>query len=187
MAEEKLPSSYFYSEDVKDQFILEYYKSGTLKAAAELMKIPYETVKMWHRQDWFPEKYARVKNQADAAMDRKITVIIDQAFEQIEDRIKNGEERLDKNGKIVMVRSNLSALATTAGILFDKRQLIRKSPTNIESNEDVLTKLAEKLVQFAKPKKDVIDVEFREETEKQTDLNSTTDRGVSESISQEPV
>ena len=64
---------------------------------------------------------------------------------------------------------------------------VSKSPTNVESNEDVLTKLAEKLVQFAKPKKDVIDVEFREETEKQTDPNSTTDRGVSEGIPKESV
>lgn len=186
MAEDKLPSSYFYSEDVKDQFILEYYKSGTLRAACEVLKIPYETAKMWHRQDWWAEKYSRVKTQADSAMDRKITVIVDQAFEQIEDRIKNGEERLDKYGKVVMVKANLSSLATTAGILFDKRQLIRKSPTNVDTPEDTLKKLAEVLVTFAKPKKEVIDVEFREK-EEEIGTDTTTDRRVSESIPQESV
>jgi hypothetical protein len=184
--EEKTPSTYFHSDDVKDQFVLEFYKAGSLKGACEVMKIPYETAKMWHRQEWWSEKYSRVKTQADTAMDRKITVIVDQAFEQIEDRIKNGEERLDKNGKVVMVKANLSSLATTAGILFDKRQLIRKSPTNVDTPEDVLTKLAEKLVQFAKPKKEVIDVEFREK-EEETGTDTTTDRGVSEGLPQEPV
>lgn len=186
MAEDRLSTSYFYSDQEKDAFILEYYKCGTLKQAALVLDIPYESAKMWHRQPWFEERLARVKNEADKQMDRKITVIVEQAFEQIEDRILNGEERLDKNGRVVMVKANLSSLATTAGILFDKRQLIRKSPTNVDTPEDTLKKLAEVLVTFAKPKKEVIDVEFREK-EEETGTDTRADRGVSESIPQESV
>ena len=74
-----------------------------------------------------------------------------------------GEERMLKDGTVVRVKAGLAALTIAAGTMFDKRQLLRKAPTQDASSDDILVRLAEKLREFAKPVViDAEDVSFKE-------------------------
>ena len=156
-----------YTEDFKDQYVLEYYASSNMKQAAEKMGVPYETAKSWCRAEWFKQKLSAIQVASNKKIDKELTKIIEAGFAEMQDRIVNGEERVTKDGSVIKVKTNLSALTIAVGTMFDKRQLVRKEPTTIATSEDALMKLADKLrgAIAAPAVGEVIDVEVTEITE----------------------
>lgn len=160
------PQNSIYPESVKDDVVLQYYKLGTLKAAAEAVGVNYQTVKAWVKHDWWIDKLNKVKTEADKQFDRKLSKIIDLASDEIEDRIKNGDVRVTKDGRELRVPANLIQLGTILGITFDKRAAIRKTPVTDQSPTDILAQLAQRLEQLVgdkpKPVIEAEDVKFQD-------------------------
>ena len=80
--------------------------------------------------------------------------IIDKTLEKLVERIEDGDYMYDqKTGRMVKVPLKARDLERITSGLFDKRQLIRKQPTNIKSDPsnqaDRLLKLAEQFASFA--------------------------------------
>ena len=80
--------------------------------------------------------------------------VIDKALDMLVSRIEDGDYQYDqKTGRLVKVPLKARDLERVAAGLFDKRQLIRKQPTNIKSDPagqtDRLLKLAEQFAEFA--------------------------------------
>lgn len=173
------PQNSIYPESVKDDVVLQYYKLGTLKAAAEAVGVNYQTVKAWVKHDWWQDKLNKVKTEADKQFDRKLSKIIDMASDAIEDRIQNGDVRVLKDGKEVRVPANLIQLGTILGISFDKRAAIRKTPVTDQSPTDILAQLAhrlEKLVDSkAPPVIEAEDVKYEEVSRALADIISVED------------
>ena len=154
---------YYWSDEVKQTFALDYFRSGNIKETSKELNIPYDTAKAWTKQDWCVETLSRLRVEANKATDIKISQIIDKSFEEMQDRLAYGEERMLKDGTVVRVKAGLAALTIAAGTMFDKRQLLRKAPTQDASSDDILVRLAEKLREFAKPVViDAEDVSFKE-------------------------
>ena len=151
----------------KQKFCMKYFLNGNFSDTCREFGISRDTANNWKKQTWFQETMVRLRTEADLATDRKLTNIIERGFKEIEDRIENGEERTLKDGSIVKVKANLTSLTIATGTMFDKRQLLRKTPVEDSSADDILVRLAEKLRDFARPK-DVIeaeDVDYRDQTE----------------------
>lgn len=173
------PQNSIYPESVKDDVVLQYYKLGTLKAAAEAVGVNYQTVKAWVKHDWWQDKLNKVKTEADKQFDRKLSNIIDKAAEAIEDRIANGDVRVLKDGTEVRVPANLLQLGTILGISFDKRAVIRKTPVTDQSPTDILAQLAQRLEKLvdskAPPVIEAEDVKFQDVQGALKDLVSMED------------
>jgi len=150
----------------KTKFCMKYFLNGNFSDACREFGVSRDTANGWKKQTWFTEMMSRLRTEADAATDRKLTNIIERGFAEIEDRLVNGEERTLKDGSVIKIKANLTSLTIATGTMFDKRQLLRKTPIEDSSADDILVRLAEKLRDFAKPK-DIIeaeDVEYRDET-----------------------
>ena len=80
--------------------------------------------------------------------------VIDKALDILMTRIEEGDYQYDqKTGRLVKVPLKARDLERVTSGLFDKRQLIRKQPTNIKQDPtnqaDRLLKLAEQFAEFA--------------------------------------
>lgn len=156
------PQNSTHPESVKDDVVLQYYKLGTLKAAAEAVGVNYQTVKAWVKHPWWQDKVAKVKQEADKQFDRKLSNIIDLAAKEIEDRVVNGDIRITKEGQEKRVPANLLQLGTILGIAFDKRNIIRKTPVTDQSPTDILAQLANRLEKLVRPADTVLEVSMKE-------------------------
>ena len=95
-----------------------------------------------------------IQNAEGQKTDNKMSKVIDKALDMLVSRIEEGDYQYDqKTGRLVKVPLKARDLERVAAGLFDKRQLIRKQPTNIKSDPagqtDRLLKLAEQFAEFA--------------------------------------
>ena len=79
--------------------------------------------------------------------------VIDKTLEMLMQRVEEGDYQYDqKTGRLVKVPLKARDLERITSGLFDKRQLIRKQPTNIKQSDlnqaDRLLKLAEQFAKF---------------------------------------
>lgn len=153
-----------WTMESKQEFCMAYFLDGNFSETCRTFGVSRDTANDWKKQTWFQETMVRLKAEADAATDRKLSRLIEMGFREMEDRIENGEERVTKTGEVVRVKTNLTSLTIATGTMFDKRALLRKTPVEDSTADDILVRLAEKLRDFAKPKEviEAEDVDYRD-------------------------
>lgn len=164
----------------REAFVLAFYHSGgkmeaAIKASGTTRSLAY----LWRDQEWFKQRLKEVKIAADRVMERKMTTIIDKAFNVIENRLDEGDPRYvpakyDRNGELIdpekTIRVGVSAhtAVIVAGTLFDKRDKLRATDEgrgqSAETNQ--LQNIASKLEavmnrQLKKEEANTIDVEVK--------------------------
>ena len=88
-----------------------------------------------------------IQSGAGQQSDNKMSKVIDKALDLIMERMEQGDYQYDqKTGRLVKVPLKARDLERVASGLFDKRQLIRKQPTNIKAAD---LGQAERLLQLA--------------------------------------
>lgn len=138
-----------YSAEVKRIAIAHYFVHGNASYVARLQSLPVRTVRDWVTSDWGRQEIAALHQEKSTELDCRLTKAIHLAVDQTIDRVEFGEPMVDKqtgepivvtntDGKQVQARKPVACqtLATTAGILYDKRQIGRNLPTRITSNCD---------------------------------------------------
>ena len=83
--------------------------------------------------------------------DNKMSRVIEKTLDMLVSRIEEGDYQYDqKTGRLVKVPLKARDLERVVGGLFDKRQLIRKQPTNIKASDlGQADRLAQLATQFA--------------------------------------
>jgi len=143
--------------------ISDYVVLGNQTKVSELHNIPLTTVHEWIKSEWGVALTEEIRNEKGPELDANFTKLIEVAFDEAEDRIKNGDYRLVKTKKAVKhddgslevaedyelkrVPMNGKDLIVGGAVVYDKRQLHRNQPTSIqgkaESKEDLLKKFAD--------------------------------------------
>ena len=132
-----------------------YLATGSLAETSRIINVPYRTVQSWKLEsEWWPKVVEEIQSGENQKVDQKMSRIIDKTLEKLVERIEDGDYMYDqKTGRMVKVPLKARDLERITSGLFDKRQLIRKQPTNIKadpSNQaDRLLKLAEQFASFA--------------------------------------
>ena len=129
-----------------------YLALGNLSETARVCNVPLRTIQTWKSSDWWTKLVNDIQSGEGQRSDNKMTKTIDRALDILMDRLETGDYQYDqKTGRLVKVPLKARDLERVVGGLFDKRQLIRKQPTNIKqsdiTNADRLLQLAD---QFAK-------------------------------------
>ena len=132
-----------------------YLATGSIAETSRIINVPYRTVQSWKLEsEWWPKVVEEIQSGENQKVDQKMSRIIDKTLEKLVERIEDGDYMYDqKTGRMVKVPLKARDLERITSGLFDKRQLIRKQPTNIKadpSNQaDRLLKLAEQFASFA--------------------------------------
>lgn len=121
---------------------------------ARICNVPTVTLRKWQKQDWWADLVNEIQKSDGQKSDNKMSRVIDKALDLIVERMEQGDYQYDqKTGRLVKVPLKARDLERVASGLFDKRQLIRKQPTNIKSSDlnqgERLLQLAEQFAKFA--------------------------------------
>jgi len=153
-----------YTAEQKLNVVTLYALTGNLETCAKHTGINYQTIKDWHtRGVWWEEALLNVRKHMQDQLDAELTGIISKATAEILDRLENGDEVLDKNGKPRRKKLSSRDLTMVLAILFDKRALIRGDPTSrtekvtseatldkmITKFEDLARKMGDKVINAA--------------------------------------
>ena len=141
-----------WTEKKQLEVVTTYLALGTVSETARVCNVPPRTIRYWRAQDWWTQLVNDIQSGEGQRADNKMTKAIDKALDLLMDRMEQGDYQYDqKTGRLVKVPLKARDLERVASGLFDKRQLIRKQPTNIKASDlgqaDRLVQLA---TQFAK-------------------------------------
>jgi len=78
---------------------------------------------------------AEVRHEKGEEFDANLTKLIDSAFDQAQDRVENGDYRVNKDGQLIRVPMGGKELVISGATVYDKRQLHRNHPTNITDSQ----------------------------------------------------
>jgi hypothetical protein len=119
-----------------------------------VINVPLPTLTKWKHALWWNELVDDIQSGDNQKADNKMSKVIDRALDIIVERLEQGDYQYDqKTGKLVKVPLKARDLERISSGLFDKRQLLRKQPTNIKADTltqtDRLLQLAEQFAKFA--------------------------------------
>lgn len=167
-----------WSEKKHIEAITTYLATGNITETARLINVPVVTVRSWMQKDWWESTIKEIQNGEGQKQDNKMTKVIDRALEVLITRIEEGDYQYDqKTGRMVKVPLKARDLERVASGLFDKRQLIRKAPTNIKESDlnqaERLVKLAQQFAEMAgkKPVEKLVNEHIEGEFEEVYDIN----------------
>jgi len=129
--------------------------TGSASKAEAYCGIPYATINVWRKTEWWANLTAQVRKEKSDEMDAMMTGVLHKAIEAIEDRISGGDTVINKQGIQEKVPVKAKDLASITAIVFDKRALGRGDPTSRSekvSTESRLKTLKEQFEKFSKAK-----------------------------------
>ena len=130
----KQPGSH-YTNEQRRAVIADYFVTGNITKTANMNNIPRRTVGTWIKSDWGVELFAEVRHEKGEEFDANLTKLIDSAFAEAQDRVENGDFRVNKDGQLIRVPMGGKELVISGATVYDKRQLHRNHPTNISSSQ----------------------------------------------------
>jgi hypothetical protein len=151
-----------YSEKEKINACCVFTVCGNSRRTAELTKIPEATIRSWKTTVWWNEVTARIYTEQDEELSGKLTKLVDNAVDQLNDRLTSGDYIYNpKQDKIIRKPINARDIASVTAMAVDKRQLLRgkaTSRTESVSVDERMKDLAKQFKQFAQAK-EVVQVE----------------------------
>jgi hypothetical protein len=150
----------YYTDDEKIAAVAAYAAAGTCTRASEVTGIPDYRIRRWKMEPWWEELIQRVRMEKDEELDAKMSKIIDKALEELQDRVNDGDYRMNPNGQLKRVPITAKDAVTVTKQIIDKRQLLRGRPTSISGSVTTtqhLKNLAEEFKKFANAKEIVIE------------------------------
>jgi len=117
------------------------------------MDIAASTIRKWkNKSTWWKPVLHEVRKAKQEELDGKLTNIIMQGADELEDRIQNGNVKLNsRTGELQRIPMTSGELSKDAiGIPYDKRALMRGDPTSRTEKIDPKTMLEDLAKQFVK-------------------------------------
>lgn len=147
-----------YTPEQKVNAVMTFVLTGTIKKTAKLVGMPQQTLSDWkNKAEWWDEVVAECRKKKQDELDAMYTNLIHDTVEQVADRIKNGDTKVDRNGVATKVPMSGRDLAITMAVTFDKRQLLRGEATSrVEkvSEKERLDKLADNFKKMSQKMKE---------------------------------
>lgn len=155
----------WYPLDRKVHAACVYGVTGSLDEASRLTDIPKNQLKVLMTEQWWTDTIKQIRQEENDLISAKMTHIIDNTLDAMQDRLENGDSYMvfdtvkDAEGhyrkveRIFKLPVKMKDLTMPAGILTDKRQLLRGEATSITgkiAQEDILAELGKKFESFAK-------------------------------------
>jgi len=122
-----------YTKQQKIQAVAVFIVVGTIRETARLCVMPYETLVGWVKSDWWADCITQTHAINKHIINARTTNIINKAFDNVEERLNNGEYATydSQTGDVIMKPVSAKDCATIAGIMFDKQRINNSLATSI--------------------------------------------------------
>lgn len=177
-----------YSWSEKTEVVKKYMLLGNMRLVAELMGIPYDTLSDWRKQDWWVELHDEIRKAQKAKTNTKLSTIIEDSLEIIQDRIQNGDWVLNqKTGELQRKAVPLRDVGNLTNQLLTRQlqleELSERMEHRKESVQETLQLLAKEFSKWQRiqNKSTATDVEIidaiQEQTATEMDVHKQTENG----------
>lgn len=123
-------------------------EGGNAKEAARIAGVHHNSLYNWKKEDWWQDLQDYISREFDEDFKHRLGQIAITTMDQLEDRVVNGDTIMNyKTGELVHKPMDGKALATTLGIIFDKKQIASNKPNSISSSSSESERL-KKLEQY---------------------------------------
>lgn len=143
-----------WSDKKKYEVVTTWLALGKVPMVEGVTGVPKETIRQWKMQPWWAEMVTTIQTESNQELDSKLSAIIERSLDAVNERIENGEFKLDaRTGKVLRVPVQLRDVHRVAVDLLDKRQLVRNLPLKEkqeQQNADILKKLADQFSDWVK-------------------------------------
>jgi len=148
----------------KLETISTYLVLGSMAQTALVTGVPYPTIEIWRRTDWWKEYSLKLKTEDIQQLDSNLQRIVNKSLKVLEDRIDKGDAQYDqRTGEIVRVPIKAHVALKISSELLNQRDKRDNKPVREEVEKTIdarLLKLAEEFSRFSSMK--TIDVQATE-------------------------
>jgi hypothetical protein len=138
-----------YSPQLKVQVVVGYLTTGSLKEAADMAEIPYETAREWkYHSAWWDKGVAIARKSLQKDLDDTYTRMLHKSTTELMDRVEKGNKK--GNNRVPLSARELLDINVK---IFEKRALLRGEPTTRSEKTDVqvtVHALAKELEEFSR-------------------------------------
>ena len=142
-----------YTDEDRQRVALEFLITGNMKRVAENTGIPRTTIVGWKKTEWWDELVVNLRHEKGEELDANLTKLIDSAFDQAQDRVDNGDYRVNKDGELIRVPMGGRDLVIAGATVYDKQRLHRSQPTSIQGDSKSMAELAEQFREISREHK----------------------------------
>jgi len=126
-----------YSPEQKVAAAQAYLITGTSIQAQKYCGVKADIIRTWKSKSvWWNDLFQSVKKQKNNELEATFTKTMDSAVVQLQDRIENGDSKVQKDGNILKVPMGGKELAIVVSIMYDKRALLRGDVTSRVEKKD---------------------------------------------------
>lgn len=123
-------------EDRRADAVRAFAVAGAVEEASAVVGVPVGVLRVWSEEAWWKEAVVFHRSDADAVLRARLAAIARKALHEIEDRLENGDERMDRHGDIHRVKVTGKDAAVIAGIAMSARAAMDRAAAP-ESSETV--------------------------------------------------
>jgi hypothetical protein len=167
----------------KTRAVAVYKSLGVISKTVEVTGIPYDTLYLWMRSEWWKEKMQQLKAEDTAELGEAATDIAKQAARAVQDRLSNGDHVLLRDGQLVRKPVSAKDAAIVMGISLSKRKELAEEPLREQQlgTAERLLKLVEQFTKFASNKEtkriidkqeQILDVDYEEVLKEKEEANA---------------
>jgi transposase-like protein len=126
-----------YSNAEKRQAVACWLTSGSNRHVSRLTGISVPTLYQWRNSVWWAEMEQEVKAALDKKMAAQMRGVAMKAYEELAERLENGDERALPNGDIIRVKVPAKDLNQIGGFTDDRGRVRQGQATRITENRDL--------------------------------------------------
>lgn len=128
---EIIPHDHHYTAYERLDVLMAYVATGKPMKVASLTNVPYSTIIAWkNKSKWWKPALREIRKQKDDELDARLSAIIEKSLNEMDDRLENGDEIIDKDGNTIRRKVSFKDLSVAGvAVSFDKRALGRGEPT----------------------------------------------------------
>jgi vacuolar-type H+-ATPase subunit E/Vma4 len=132
-----------YSHEVRLEFVKDYLLDPNLAAVSRKHGVPYATAISWKQKSWWHNMVEEILLNYRDELLAKQRQIINKTYDEIGERLENGDETYIPNEGHVRTKVKANHLATIADVTLKANQLLQGKATSI--NHVTVEQLADKL------------------------------------------
>lgn len=132
-----------YSEDFRRQFVTDYLNNPNLAAICRQHNVSYQTALAWKNKIWWAEMAEDILSNFQEDLLAKQRKIIEKTYNEMNDRLENGDEFYYPESGHVRIKVKANHLASIADTTLKANQLLQGRATSI--NHVTIDNLADKL------------------------------------------
>lgn len=143
-----------HPDSKKVEVATHYLTYGNMKETQRVTGVPYTTIRLWRKSAWWQEVEAEIRLDENAALDSKLSRLVEHSLTTVANRLEHGDFVLDsRTGEVRRIPVKMRDATRVAKDMLDQRNLVRGNPTSrVETIgvADIMKKLAEEFKKWAK-------------------------------------